>query len=371
MTTSALRIWFNRTYATGVHLLQQLRDNPDERAVRLYASHPDPDSPVLTGADVVIDEPDADADGYGVQVLEVCERHGIEVLWPTSQSIAVGAVADQLRTRGTLVISAPTSVLELCADKAATYAVAAAAGIPVPPHHVVRTGADLIAAYDDLAGGGDVCVKPTVGTGADGFRVLRPGRPELAEIFGPTQPVALLDDVVHALDQSGSVPLLVMPVLPGAEFSVDVLAADGRLHAALIRRKTDDRRRVDLVDDPDVTRIVVAVVAAVGLSMLANVQLRCDSSGRIWLLEVNARASGGLYQAASVGWNLPWAAIRLAQGRRPELPVPRLPAALVQVPTALRLDAAPRQAPEDGMMGVPRRRAPVQRVPAQTRGMTT
>jgi biotin carboxylase len=371
MTTSPLRIWFNRTYATGVHLLQQLRDNPDERAVRLYASHTDPDSPVLTGADVVIGEPDADAGGYGVRVLEVCERRGIQVLWPTSQSIAISAVADQLRDRGTLVISAPTRVLELCADKAATYAVAAEAGIPVPPHHVVRTGADLMAAYDDLAGAVGVCVKPTVGTGADGFRVLRPGRPDLAEVFGPTQPIALLADVVHALDQPGAMPLLVMPVLPGAEFSVDVLAADGRLHAALIRRKTDDRRRVDLLDDPDVTRIVKDVVAAVGLSMLGNVQLRCDSGGRMWLLEVNARASGGLYQAASVGWNLPWAAIRLAQGRRPELPVPRLPAALVQVPTALLLDAAPRPDTESGMMGLPLLHVPVQRVPAQTRGMTT
>ncbi|MDQ1539339.1 MAG: hypothetical protein QOH29_65, partial [Actinomycetota bacterium] len=262
MTTPPLRIWFNRTYATGVHLLRQLRDNPDERAVRIYASHPDPDSPVLTGADVVIGEPDA-ATGYGVQVLEVCARHGIDVLWPTSQSIAVSAVADQLRSLGTLVVSAPTSVLELCADKAATYAVAAAAGIPVPPHHVVRTGAELMAAYDDLSGDGAVCVKPTVGTGADGFRVLRPGPPTAAEIFGPTQPIALLADVVHALDQPGSTPLLVMPVLPGVEFSVDVLAEEGRLHAALIRRKTDDRRRVDLLDDPDVTRIVAAVVAAV------------------------------------------------------------------------------------------------------------
>jgi hypothetical protein len=366
MTTPPLRIWFNRTYATGVHLLQQLRDNPDEHAVRLYASHPDPDSPVLTGADVVIGEPEADAGGYGGRVLEACERHGIEVLWPTSQSIAVAGVADRLRSRGTVVISAPTKVLQLCADKAATYAVAAEAGIPVPPHHVVHTGAELMAAYDDLARDGAVCVKPTFGAGANGFRVLRPGRPGVVEIFGPIQPIALLDDVVQALDQPTSMPLLVMPFLPGAEFSVDVLAEDGRLHAALIRRKTDDRRRVDLLEDPDVTRIVAAVAAAVGLSMLANVQLRCDGSGRLWLLEVNARASGGLYQAASVGWNLPWAAIRLAQGRRPELPVPSLPAALVQVPTALRLDA--RLAPPAGrrMMEVP-----AQMVPAQTRGMNT
>lgn len=337
----SLRVWLNRSYATAAHSIGLLRDNPDGEAVTVLASHRDPDSPVLAAADVVLPERDTEGSAYVAHALATAVEHEVEVFWPRWQAEAVSAVRERFTAAGVATVVAPAEAIARCEDKALTYGLAAAAGVPVPPHAVVRTAAELADAVAELSAHGPVCAKPTVGVGGDGFRLLRTGPATPEELFGPLQAVAAVADVAAALDAGTAPPLLVMPFLPGPELSVDVLAQDGRLLAALTRVKHDERRRVEIVDDPQVTAVVAAVVEAVGLGSVGNVQLRAGQDGRLWLLEVNARASGGLYQGAAAGWNLPWAAVRLALGRPVELPPLRLPAALVTVPALVPLAAEP------------------------------
>jgi hypothetical protein len=75
------------------------------------------------------------------------------------------------------------------------------------------------------------------------------------------------------------------------------------------------------------------------LDGLVNVQFR-SFQGRPALLEINTRPSGGLYQTALAGVNLPWAAVELALGR-PVGPLrPATGAAFVLVPSVVPLTPA-------------------------------
>lgn len=327
----------NRSYSTAMHSLVLLRENPDGIPVHLFASHADPDSPVLAAADTVVPEPAGVGEVYAHGALELCAEKKIDVFWPTWHAPALAVRRRAFASAGTALLACDLPGLALCTDKARVYAALAGTRVPVPCHHVARTPEDLYLAFAALRRSGQVCVKPLTGAGAVGFRILRDVPADAASLFGPLYADAHVDDVAAALDHPDAPPLLVMPLLPGPELSVDVLARDGVLLGGLIRCKRDGVRSVEVIDDPAPLALAADIVAALGLSMLVNIQFRFDDRGRPMLLEVNARASGGLYQTAVAGWNLAWAAVRLLLDGEVTLPLPRVPQRLVTVPSTISL----------------------------------
>lgn len=145
-----------------------------------------------------------------------------------------------------------------------------------------------------------VFAKPRSGAGSRGIRVV-PDRAALEAL--PT-------------DEG----LIVQDLLPGEEYSVDVIAdADGRVVAAVPRT----RARVDsgvaiagrTVRDPDLEETAAAVARAIGLVGVANVQLRRDRAGRAALLEVNPRFPGALPLTIAAGVDIPSLVVDLFTGR--------------------------------------------------------
>jgi biotin carboxylase len=332
-----LRIWFNRTYSTNIHTIALLRDNPSDEPVQIFATHADPSSPVMSSADVTEPEPgDAVvADEYVVWALDFCERHAIDVFIPRLHLETIAAARNLFEAAGVAVVAGPPAAAGLLEDKAAAYDDAREAGLSVPPFRVVLTGDELMSAHTNLtAEVGKVCLKPVTGVGGEGFRILTTERAGLSSILGPLQPHVHIDDVAQAIDarraSGGTVPpMMVLPYLPGPEVSVDCLADEaGRLLAAIPRTKMSRMRF--LVDDTAAIDIARTIVSRHKLSSLSNTQVRYwahpgkDAKPLPYLLETNPRISGGLYQTALSGLNLPWAAVELALGRELDLPVPVL-----------------------------------------------
>lgn len=336
MIHHVLRIWFNRTYATNVHTLAMLRDNPDGVPVHVIATHVDPDSPVMLAADERYPEPPAERTGedYVAWALAFCRAHAVDVLVPCAHLAELSRARSRLQALGVALVAGPAEAATLLDDKAAAYADAEAAGLPVPPWRVATTGAELVAAYDGLAPLGEVVIKPVGGVGAEGFRVVTRAPLALDDLLGPLTPRVHLDEAAAALDappgpRVETPRLLVMPFLPGPEVSIDCLAdEDGALLAAVPRSKTGRRR--ELVDDPAAVAVAAAVVRRHRLSSLSNTQVRywqrpgVDDAPRPYFLETNARIAGGLFQTGLSGINLAWAAVRLARGEEVVLPQPKL-----------------------------------------------
>jgi biotin carboxylase len=342
-----LRIWFNRTYATNSHVIAMLRANPDGRELHVVGTHTDPDSPVLLACDEAEVEPELEPAAYVEWALEFAAAHGIEVLVPRLQMAELADARERFAAIGTSVACPDGDTVRLFEDKPRAYRAAAALGVPVPPHRVVHDSAGLRAAYEDLSGLAEsVCMKPTQGVGGAGYRVLTVSPPTLEAFAGQVRHRAALDEVCHALDataEAGEQPpeLLVMPYLTGPEISVDVLARpDGEVLAAIGRGRS--RRRRLILDDVPAREVAEVLTAAHRVAYLSNTQVRYwqaadDDEPRPYLLELNTRISGGLFQTTLAGVNLPWHAVRIACGEHVAPLAPRFGAAFTTISSLVPL----------------------------------
>ncbi len=207
------------------------------------------------------------------------------------------AVSGRREELAPAVLAAPSArTLETALDKLLLAERTAATG------HVPRTeaaGPEALAVDWEFP----VFAKPRQGAGSRGVRVV-PDRAALEAL--PT-------------DEG----LIVQDLLPGEEYSVDVIAgADATVIAAVPRT----RARVDsgvaiagrTVQDAELERIASEIAEAIGLVGVANVQLRRDRAGRAKLLEVNPRFPGALPLTISAGVDIPALVADLFLGR--ELP---------------------------------------------------
>lgn len=322
------RIWFNRAYATTCHVIRLLRENPQGRPVHVLATSSDPDSPVLAVADEAAGEPRAEADDYVAWALDLAARRHVDVLVPRYRMAELAAARDRFARIGTVLACPEPETIRLFADKVAAYAAAARLGVAVPPYRVVQDPDGLRTAYAELAPLSPwVCVKPVRGSGGAGYRRLTATPFEFADFAGAPRAKTDLDAYCRALgaerEAGRTVPdLLVMPFLHGPEVSVDAVATpQGTVLAAIGRRHGGGGRRRVIVDDVAARRVAEALVGEHAVGYLSNTQVRYwrgpgDEVPRPYLLELNTRAAGGLFQTRLAGVNLPWAAIRIALGEQ-------------------------------------------------------
>lgn len=312
---SRVRVWLNRTYAENVFFMDQLRSNPQRRAVEIHATHGDPDSPVLAAADTAAMEPEGlSPAAYVEYALDQCARHSIDVFVPVLHQPAIVAHRAEFAALGTALLAPTVEAVAVFQDKATAYRAVEAVGVPVPPWWRVRTPEELVAAVEALeADGHRACFKPAAGAGGVGFRVLTRTPFTMMHLNGFPSPYVPLDLVVEAMRQAEEpVDWLVMPRLAEPEVSVDCLTGpDGRVRMAVGRTKNGRRRGFTLHSSwIEPARLLAE---AFGLHYLTNIQFRMFGDEPV-LMDVNTRPAGGLHQLAQCGVNAPWAAVQLALG---------------------------------------------------------
>ncbi|HEX8478952.1 MAG TPA: ATP-grasp domain-containing protein, partial [Telluria sp.] len=100
-----------------------------------------------------------------------------------------------------------------------------------------------------------------------------------------------------------------MEYLDGHEYSVDCVGDNGRLVAAVARKKPRTAGRGQLIDmRDDILAATTTLAADFGLNGCFNVQYR-EGGDALRLLEINPRMSGGIGMACVAGPNLPYIAL--------------------------------------------------------------
>jgi len=354
-----MRVWFNRTYATTCHLISQVRQNPDGRAVHVISTHVDPDSPVLAVSDHAELEPTIGPHEYVEWALQFALSQRVDVLVPRFAMAELAEARERFSRQGTVLACPEAPTIRLFEDKAAAYVAARQLDVRVPPHVVVSDGDGLRDAYarlSELSGpggtggtggtGGKVCMKPVTGAGGEGYRRLTHLPATAAEYTGEVRSTVRVDAVAAAWERDGGpgVPMLVMPFLDGPEVSVDVLATPAGEVLAAVGRQHDESRSRRIVDDRLARSTAEILTAAHRIGYLSNTQVRYwrgpdDERQEPYLLEVNTRAAGGLFQTALAGVNLAWAALQVAAGEDPGSITPRFGATYVPIASIVALRA--------------------------------
>jgi carbamoyl-phosphate synthase large subunit len=227
--------------------------------------------------------------------LARCVAMSVDVLIPTcdAELRPLGKARDEFRQAGVELLLAPDQPLEVCLDKLA-LAERCAGHLPVPRTERLDKVADPESwAYP-------VMIKPRTGSGSRGISVA-----------ASSQELMRLDP---------SPDFLVQDYLPGAEYSVDVLAdVAGHVVASVprVRERVDSGVSVAgrTVHDGELERLGADVVRATGLTYVANVQFRRDAAGRPALLEVNPRFPGTMPLTVASGVDMPLMALDSLRGK--------------------------------------------------------
>lgn len=235
------------------------------------------------------------ASGFVDGIIQLCAADGIDVVFSTVD-VELPALAARRHELGAVLAAPSLETLEVCLDKY-RLAEACATALRVPTTRLLD--ADGVSEPWQFP----VIVKPRRGAGSRGVRLVA-SRADLESMP--------LDDA-----------LIIQEHLPGAEFSVDVFAdASGAVVAAVPRTRTRVDSGVSIagrtVRDASLESTAAAVARAIGLSGVANVQLRYDAAGVPALLEVNPRFPGAMPLTIAAGVDMPSLALDLALGR----PVP-------------------------------------------------
>ena len=323
-------VWYNEGLSNVYDALRLVREADASHQLRLLSSHRRASAPALVLADASWPEPGHTTEAEYVDwCLARCREHAVDLFVPGRFRQAVATALPAFEAIGTRVLVAgDAKSLDLLEHKDAFYADLVAAGIPAPEHRTFSNCPEFDAAWADLRPNHRrLCIKPAVSVFGAGFHELCDQRSD-AEHFkqlmnsalNPPLPVDLFRSALLAAPRPRA--LLLMQFLAGLERSVDCLAHDGVLVAAVARGKKASHQVLE-TQGPAV-ELAAALARRFGLRGLFNVQTR-DVDGTPHVLEINPRMSGGLLYACLSGVCFPYWAVMLALGlaRPGDVPRPR------------------------------------------------
>ncbi|MBP2000838.1 biotin carboxylase [Paenibacillus shirakamiensis] len=320
------RIWFNRTFSAASHYIEMIRNNEDREKFIIYATHPRQHSPMLQVADYSEIEPILPMDEYIAYCLDFCKKHQIDVFIPHFGLTEISYHGSAFQQIGTQVlIGGDPTLLEVVGDKGRLFqALSSVEGLTLPDYFIATTVNEFQQAYRTLKEKGHrICIKPVKGEGGGGFRIIEETPADIWSIYEPVTNTLLLEDLIELLSSVDHFDaLMVMELLEGHEYSVDCLGRENELLAAVPRKKVEGRIR-KLEANAELIELSRAIQKVLSLQYNFNVQFIYQHNVPK-LLEINPRASGGLYMSCLSGVNFPYLALKSLLGGEVHVQEPKL-----------------------------------------------
>jgi carbamoyl-phosphate synthase large subunit len=277
--------------AAGIAVIRELR----KRGEPVVAVDSDPMAAGLALADDHALIVPASDDAYVDKLCAVATRFGADAVVCTvaEEMLVIAGYEDELARAGASIWLSPRSSILACVDKWEFACAMHEAGIPVPPTSL-RAGAGRLP--------GPWIVKPRFGRGSR----------DVYAVYSRSQMCAVLDRVTDPIFQTR---------ISGREFTVDVLidrrgAVAGAVPRWRIETKAGISTKGSTFEHRDVVETASAAVTCLGLEGAVNVQGFVDGHGRVWIIEVNPRVSGGLSLTQAAGADIVG---ELVRGTRHEL----------------------------------------------------
>jgi predicted ATP-grasp superfamily ATP-dependent carboligase len=265
---------------------------------------------------LVCPSPQKDPEGFVAAVLGAVREHGITLLLPMTEVTTLLLT----RARGQLPPScvlpfAEEATLQKASDKTAVMALADSLGVPTPASVTLNTASDLdrvgALPYPVVVKPGRSRVRTPTGWLSTGVTYAADEgvlRTRLAELPPETYPVMLQERIQG----------------PGEGFFA--LYAQGTMVASFAHRRLREkppsggvsvlRESADI--PPDAMKFGTALLDALKWHGVAMVEFKRDAmSGRLYLMEINARFWGSLQLAIDSGVDFPLLLARIAAGEIP------------------------------------------------------
>ena len=308
--------------------------NNGEREIRIVGTDviPEIDPTTLSCLDAFYVIPRANTEPYRLKLLELCQVEHIDVILPlnTIELAFLSSHREEFLKIGTRICVLSGEQLEVVNNKAVLLNKLRTLGIETPDFFVVRTIEDFKRAASELGYPNKaIVVKRPDGNGSRGMRFIDPSISRV-DLFLNKKPHSTY---VGYEDMLGLLPavfektaLIVMEMLQGQEYSVDVLVDHGKVESAVCRR-------VDLIDDSndadatieqkdDVLRYCEQICEVLQIDGLIGFGIKRNDNAQPRILEINPRLQATTILSVVGGVNFPYFAVKKALGEQLRIPRP-------------------------------------------------
>ncbi|MCW4048013.1 MAG: ATP-grasp domain-containing protein [Candidatus Bathyarchaeota archaeon] len=307
--------------------ITSLRSNPDGRKLRIIGT----DMTVPCVGQYLTDKfyqvPSGTSPEYVERLSEICSKESVDVLFPASheEALALTKNVEVFKKIGTTIAVSKPEVLELSFNKKSAFQKLKEKGLPCPEFRVVKNLSEFEDAAAEL--GIDkrkLVMKPVLTRGGRGARILT--KESMSHFLLNQKPGYLetsYDEMIRTLSGFGDADfpeLILMEYLPGAIYSVDFLAKDGK--ALIIVPK------VRIVGNPSQTIVgmvkrsalveetVARISEAFGFDYNVNIEMGCNAEGTPLPFDFNPRIAASVAFCTAAGANLIYFALKMALGEK-------------------------------------------------------
>ena len=298
--------------------------NNGERNIRLIGADMNDDATMLEMVDAYYPVPRGDDPRYVDVLLDICKKEKVDVLLPI-MSVELEALAknkDKFKEIGVLVSVSEEEPLKIANDKLLLFDFMKEKEIPCAEYKAVKSIEELTEAAHDLGyPERKVCLKTTHGSGSRGFRILDATQSKLERFLyeKPTSSSVSLEEMIDILSEAKELPeMLVMEYLPGAEYTVDLLADHGKVLYNCCRKSMNMENSIMLdgivEDNQEVLKLCEEVVERLGLDGNIGFDVKEREDGAPMIMECNPRITAGIPMFAAAGINLPYLCVKKMLG---------------------------------------------------------
>lgn len=269
--------------------------------------------------------PKGNSKKYIESLIKLCKKENISVVLPCSDSevFTISKNLDLLKSKKIIVAVSGFDTIKKIMDKFSVFQLLKEHKIPQPRSVLVHNRKEFDKALELLGfPKKPVSFKPSKYTssgGGRGFRILRSNN-SIQDIILNQKPGSIEIDYETAskLFQNENLDLIVMEYLPGHEYSVHILAKNGKmLYCVPFQKKRaihgHSLESVVKANDECVA-ICKKIIKIFNFDFNVNVQFKLTRQGKPKLVEINPRIGGGISLPTAAGVNLPYLSVKLALG---------------------------------------------------------
>ncbi len=302
--------------------------NNGEREIKVIGVDLNPDHSMEGMLDEIIKVPKVSDDGYVDELLNICTKFNVNVLLPgiSDELILLAKRKREFEAIGTKIPLSNIEALEICTNKYKFYEF-------MKKNDILKTDFYMVSnvnEYDDAAVAlgfpkKAFVLKATVSSGSRGIRIIDPlkSRSEILFFEKPSSLYTSFEDLRSILQESGEFPeMMAMPYLSGKEYSVDVLADNGKIKYICGRESNVVNASIPmeatLREDKGAYKTCIRCVEALGLHGNIDFDFKYNDSGEAVLMEINPRRAATMSVFMEGGLNLIYLCIKQELGE--ELP---------------------------------------------------
>ncbi|CAK9885519.1 MAG: hypothetical protein XXXJIFNMEKO3_01919 [Candidatus Erwinia impunctatus] len=290
-----------RDLVQGIKLFSAQRHIP----VKVFASHREARDDILSVADHALIEP-ALASKRLAFITETADKYNIRAIHAGKNTLWFEEQRSQIESCGISLTTGAygSDSLNIADDKVCFAELMQQHQLPVVPSLRI-TSLDALEQALSVPAFGDrpLCIKPVTGIYGNGFWRLDKTASLQTLINQPERRLVTPQFYLQAAaSQPSFSPLVLMPYLPGPEYSVDILVSGGTVLAAVARRKVGALQYIE--NEGPAWQLACDCARLLKADGLINVQTRHDEEGNPLLLEANLRPSGGIGYTLHSGINL-------------------------------------------------------------------